>query len=386
METRTELLGMFASSACMVQDGRMFFYTKYGDLVTLDLLSGKMDYADSRSSSVDARSIFWIDHRLYRLDQRQKKIIEIDGGRQISLAEVQACGAFIQFAEKYHSYIYVLYGNGSFFLDIDVSNADYHYMNLKKQLLHTENFERESSHFSYSGLHENRIYMFQKRGGYLLCYDLDRKKLKKCRMPAELGDCRHIAVKGDILFVLNCKNEVYRWDYKNGGLKLVWRLRQDQQMRCFGRIHFCGDKLVLLPFLDGKDIIFIDPETGQSVLYDHYPEDFGYIMPDQYKYVQYADTAQTVYYPMRSSCYFLMISKTEGTLKWLKPKMPCTEQIIERFHNSYKRLAVHDESVPIEEYLSIAVSQNKLKAMPAGSIGKNIWNTLKNSHCESQCE
>lgn len=378
MGTKERFLGALATSSCEVDDDVMYFYTKFGDFVSLNLSDGKMKFKNDKGNGINTRSVFKIDGRLYRIDNGAEKIIEIDTGREIGLIEAKNCGAHIQFAEKYNSNVSILYGNGMLFYDIDVKEGNYCYKDLRNELSELGALVKGCCNFCYSGLHGKKIYIFQKQGGYMLCYDLQQDVLEKYKLPAELGDCQHIAVEEDTIYVLNRRNEIYQWKNKNSHIELVWKSKRYEDVeQYFGRIHLLGGKFIVLPWLDGEDIVIVDHKKGQDTVYEGYPKGFGYIMGDQYKYVLYAQTEKEIFYPMRSSSYVLNISKSTGEIRWIMPVLPREEKLIDLAKNSYMELEMHHEVLTLDEYLSIILHEKAINNQKNSNMGADIWRAMK---------
>ncbi len=372
-----KLYEMLSASSCAVLDKKLLFYTRLGDLAELNLETGKLDYIPNKTDDLDTRSVFQIENKFYRLDNESAKITDIASGVEFYLEEAAESSAHIRFAEKYNSFLYVLYGDGLLFLEIDVNNKSYRHMNLKKKLEDSADLKKVDCSFRYGGLHENKIYIQENENGYILCYELDADRWEIYRPPSKIGSIQHIACKGDMIFLLNYKNEIYRWFPQDERIELIWSSEQYQNTKqYFGRIHICKDRLILLPWRNGSDIVFLDYKKGRADLYEDYPKGFGYVLNDLYKYVIYTETEQAVYYPMRSSNYFLCISKETGTLNWIKPIMPDKELVLKKFKSSCSKKRIQTEIAPLNDYIS-AVNKGEGKDKKDPCVGEKIWREIK---------
>jgi len=373
----TGLFELLSAASCTVLDKRLLFYTGFGDLAALDLKTRRIDYLSNKNDGIDTRSVFQIQGKLYRLDNCSAKITEIASGAELYLTEAEESSAHVRFAETYDSFLFVLYGDGLFFGNIDVTNKSYRFLNLQKKLEDFIILKKTDCSFIYGGRHENKIYIQENTNGYMLCYELEQDKWEAYRLPAEAGRIQHMACREDMIFLLNYKNEVYRWFPREKRVRLIWRADVYRDVKqYFGRIHICKDRLILLPWLNGSDIVLLDYQRGQSVLYKDYPEDFSYSFNDLYKYVTYTETEQTVYYPMRSSNYFLCISKTGGTLNWIKPILPGKEIVLNKFKSSCLKKWIQAEMIPLNEYMDM-VNQQEADEVDDCCVGEKIWKGIK---------
>lgn len=355
-----------------------YFYSAYGGLLRMDLKDGQMEYLNSPSifsESTDSLCFFLVRNcdKIYQMNSHSGEIVGFDHNVHCSLKEMGEVDSAPLFVQSFGPYIYCLLNNGMLFTDIDVGTGEYTFVDWRKI------FSKKSETYpiSYGGLHGDKIFAFSWDRRDVVIYEMKQAEQKRYHFPEDIGMCKHIAPKDNGIFVLNENNQIYYWEPQNGHANKIWdevhfSTEEIKKDSC-GRIHLCGNKLVILPSRNGEDIRILDVASGVTDTYRDYPDDFQYMMGDPYKFVRYVETETEIIYPMRSANYVLKIDRRTGKLYWVRPRLPKEEDILAHFRPNKSN--VYEEMFPLKSY-PMLVKGNGMHCLRM-ETGEKIWNFLK---------
>lgn len=355
--------------SCAVRNSKMYFYTKGHELIQIDLETYDTrfvneDFTEKNNNIV--HSVFCVSDRLYYINRTGEMLVEAKTGKSFPLLQEKNEKVYVFFAVQDAEYIYILYSNGMLFSKIDVNNERFEVANLDRDL-HIAGTDAAS--VDYVGLHNDKIFVFQKSENQMLCYDLKGCSSEVILLPDILGKCMHIAVEKDRIIVLNQESKIYSWNTRGGDIRLLYSFdAKEPVLRSYNRMHIFKDKVILLPGLMGNDILILDKDYHSREIYAEYPKGFAYNMGDSYKYVRYAETESEILYPMRSANYILIISKETGDMRWIQPDIKSVQKMMAE----YQRTCAPVIFMP-EDMISFKAESMKNAIKDRNTIGKQIW-------------
>lgn len=194
----------------------------------------------------------------------------------------------------------------------------------------------------------NRIWLLSGNTAVIGCYDFLNGEMQVYELKKKTDNCvRAVLVDGSI-YILNRFGILYIWNIDKcifEEVKLLETEYTDEKL-IYGNMIYAGGRLIIFPSLS-DDIRILNMSTGRLETYHEYPEDFLYYDKDYMKgwakYTGICEDNNYYYCAMRRNNYLLKINKQNGTLSWIKPKMPSKRERMkilhtlqeERFKNSF---------------------------------------------------
>lgn len=215
-------------------------------------------------------------------------------------------------------------------------------------------------------------WFFPLNGDLAVAYDMEFDKWQEYKLSAKLDSCISVAPYKSKLYILNSKGTVYSWDVKD---KLLTNcVSIEGKIFEFSKVVVTDKRNFLLPSL-GKDIIYIDLDTGQKNKYISYPEEFCYCGLDGWsKYYGYCEDEKHYYFAMRSMNYLLIVNKQDGEIKWIKPKLPNSEEY-ERVYIKYNNGLYRETECSIKNLFVYAMGN--IEHSNRHMAGEDIWKQVK---------
>lgn len=317
-------------STCVLIDNRIYAFTQCGYFpVKINLSNKDMSYIDG----LEGYQPFIADEMLS--DGENIYVLELNGERLLKWnlltkkcdyfiikcgkMEWGNCAAFVYYKENI--FIFPKYRDSIIKIDVRTGELE------KRKKLYTEiksnvsdDGKKEFIYFNCGCSKKNLIWLFREQNNQLVVYDLDKDNWKKYTLSLNVEHCVHIAEHSGNIYFLNSRGKIYCWDMKNDVMKLLADCVDNRKIYDeFGRMAVTDKKIYLLP-AQGENIICISTITGEKMIYQHYPKQFRYSIPNDWsKYYGYSEDEKYFYFAMRSANFILGIDKERGEIFWIKP-------------------------------------------------------------------
>lgn len=224
----------------------------------------------------------------------------------------------------------------------------------------------------------NIVWLFPRKGNLVIAYDMETDTWQEYELSIAIENCEHVIEYTDKLYILSSKGKIYRWGMKD---ELVEEIadcsNSETDSTTFSRIAVTNKRIFLFPAL-GKDIFFIDLNTGKINKYSDYPADFRYCGPEGWsKYYGYCEDEEYYYFAMRSTNYILTLNKREGKVEWLKPKLPSYEEYVSNYIKNNKS-TLREAECDMESVVSYLKGYSiEYQSKEKFWIGSQIWEQMK---------
>lgn len=176
--------------------------------------------------------------------------------------------------------------------------------------------------FSVSCREDNLLWLLEEGNHQIYIYDMDNDTFFTRTAPEQIDRCTFFLKISKFVYCMTPYNKIFVWDTKTDKCRQLWEAEEYRDTEYyFGQMIFAAGKIIVLPAL-GDDIVIIDCNSGTSLLYDNYPEDFSYLNIKWGKYINSFEDNMYYYFPMRLSEYLMAIDKKTGEIIWHKVMMP----------------------------------------------------------------
>lgn len=274
-------------------------------------------------------------------------------------------------------YVFPRYGNEWLKVDTETGKVQRDkslYLKLNGYKMNTEQ-SREVAYLGCGCQSENIAWLFPNQGNVVVAYDMRFDTWQEHLFSEELDNCVSVMPYGDKLYILSSKGIVYSWSIRNELIEVVVDCNSaDGDCTRFGRFAVTDKRIYLLPAL-GEDIFYMDIATKQINKYESYPKGFRYCGPkDWSKYYGYCEDEKHYYFAMRSMNYFLIVNKRDGEIKWIKPKLPSSEEY-ERIYIKYGNGLYREIECGIKSLL--VYPMGNIEDSNKHMVGEDIWKQMK---------
>lgn len=385
---------LFPASA-IDKNSILYYVTHYEHIIKkLDLSTGEVEYIDSPKEfdlkfwdGID--KLFWCNDILYLFEQNGKRILKYSLLEKVSKCINLNCTTYL-----WDNWVSCSIYNNCIFAFQSFANQvvkiDFQANRVKKQKIGLEisyNFEQENEiytfenkklnipHKLYSCSYQigNDIWLFTEKLQVVVKYNLITEKGIKCELPDEIKGCIHAVWYKKIFYILSIDGNVFSWNYLNNHVVCLFDSKGEFQYPFFYKLAITDKNIWILPSL-GKDIFVIDLENLKEKKYSAYPEDFCYIGgSSRSKYYGYSEDIMNYYFAMHSANYLLIINKTDGKAKWIRPKEPDFNKQI-NYYQKKDRIQFEKAELGLKEFIFFTSERDRLEIIKEKQIGKFIWN------------
>lgn len=365
-------------STAVTMNGKTYFFSEKENMfMEIDMITWKLKY-----SSVFPKNELYYCSRAHALRTVHGKIFKLtlDGKyiekfsledkqyRRIELDNYERkWGNFVAF-EIEGNYLYVFPKRKQEIIKIDT-------ITYKKEIIcipylsSTNILEKKMIDFSMACRREGDVWLYETQSQQIVVYDMQSNTFTFYVMPGEIKDCIAACWDGDLFYLLTSDNYIYMWNPYSGFSRIIWKGRY-YNARYFGKIIMIQQKLFLLPCM-GENIVIVDSESGEDLIYTGYPEDFIYYDLRWNKYSENFEDDEYIYFPMRVSNYMMTINKKNGDIMWHSILMPSIEERIEFY---LENLLTFQDDLKVLVY---SFKNSKKKYLQFRRRGEFIWEKAK---------
>lgn len=308
---------MISSRECMVKDGKLWFLSKFKNMMA------ELDYSNDivNFHGLTDKYIYPID-KVFQSDEGTGYFFSVNGaysyvynfkGKTITQIEI-ACNydidnnyAFIGENEKYILVFTRKMGKVVFVNKVNNSVCEEKYPNCVKGLC-----------FNIGCAVGGKVYLFSQEGNQILEYDYG-KKIWGVIDDLNYAEILSLYIQDDKIYVLSKNNYVCSFDY----LKYKFESVAEIPYKEYGEIIVqAKSKLIIMPSSNNEFIFYdFDSHTwSQSYVW---PKDVMFKQKRAHwsKFVGFCEDNTYIYFSNRTCNYFLRINKITGEFMWNKPSL-----------------------------------------------------------------
>lgn len=332
--------------SCYRRDRELLFYSVHGDLLRMDIDSGKTELVgkipEPGKTSTSVYSIFIINSQVYRLNNDDNRLLDEYNREVISLKEIGNPVPFLYYSRQIENQINILFGDGSLFREIDVNN-------------HTYIYERIDDLCEFIAETENEIFYWNKEGE-LICLTRKNEKKQLDLLDLRIEDrIRSVAKNEGRYYFMKEDGEISAASIDESGKKVL--ICKGDGLK-YQNLHFAGDKLIQIPYsMKNKIRIVYRDDDLFKYRYEEYPEDIISYDSQKFKFVRSMQDNEYIFYPMRGMNYFLIIDRRCGEIKWIMPN--CTKDTMKQIVESYftDNKVIDEGELRLEDFVERIISE-----------------------------
>lgn len=355
-------LALYESVSCVAVEKRIYFYTRYGDLMEMDLSDGQLKYCGSLeiAEEIYVAKTMYFKGEVYGLILETGSICKGICQNWISLKEAK---------DVDHSRVWIrlecfdgavasfLYSNGMYFYNIDLAKRTYEY----KRLDVAKGDIRSAT--EYNGKLYCVLCEIKKNSGKIIrdgqsvlgIYDLRDWTYEEYTLGMNIGVVCHFKIYGTEVVMLNEKNQVWLMNLLNHSIEKVWEYNSDTQLFYVWVFRINGKYILIPQSKEGKVISYDKSKNIEEII--EYPEKCQFLMRSRYVASEIEETIDEVYMSARGLEYVLKISKRDGIIEWIKLKRPEKEAILKSIKNKIHWLTRQEGLLCLEEYIELIVGK-----------------------------
>ena len=289
--------------SCVNVGEEIVFPTLLNQVTTMSFVDGHIKRVVH--SNIDNKksiySIFYINEAFYFLENDRNIIVDDANTCCVKFKENTNNVSYLFFAKQYGQLLYVLYGDGNLFTDINASDGTYVFVHISGIDIFVSVCEEG---FAYYDKHKIlRFFSFK---------TLDSEMLTANNI--DLTNVSGFLKKNDNSYYLMNDRLVISSD------KEIVKQIEIDNLEEYKHIHLINDKLYLIPNDVRNEVIIISKEKKEYRITNcPYPNDLMEYKSENYQFIRSMETEKCILYPMRGINYFLAIIEGENTVRWIKP-------------------------------------------------------------------
>ncbi len=293
---------MIQTYSCFLVEDHLFFATVLNEFVKMNVFDGRIEIlSEIKADTSSINTVFYVQKNFYFIENYKNEIKGINGETVISFDEIPEKPDFVCFAKQFDEKIFILFGDGYFFYDVDLKNGKYKCIKKSNFLSFVTSNERG---FFYISKEKKLVFSFYSGEQELVLEDID--------------DANRIV---DVF--LTESNEVY-YLFEGG---IVW-IKKDKTRKPivegdfsgYRHLHIVNDRIILIPKEQKLKILSISLEENSNFI-ELYPKEFEESFTEEYYYVRSIDIDNRIIYPMRGMNYFTLIDKNSGEVSFISPQI-----------------------------------------------------------------
>lgn len=258
------------------------------------------------------------------------------------------------------------------------SNINYIFGQEKSRFI-SKNIEIDMLHKLYScGCQvRNDIWLFAERKGFVLKYELLTENCIQYLLPTNINGCIHAIWKRETFYILSAEGNLYSWNFRDEKTEMLFNSKNKYQYPYFGKIAVTDSNVWMIPAF-GDEICIVDLKEGKNIVYSAYPEDFNYYEdPYMSKFYDYSEDEKNYYFAMHCANYILIIEKTSGKEKWVRPIEPDLSEKI-KYYKTLNLQEYEEGEFGINGFFMLLDQwKNSIDAIKKKKVGENMWRILK---------